>query len=98
MPNDLIDDETQELLAECRVESRSIGESSQPGDLHGLTVRVGGSKPDRRLVLTNPFCDLESLGEQVDERGVDVVDARTAFTKDRIVIHGEDRTRSCCTC
>ena len=41
-----------------------------------LTIGVGGRQPDRGLVAADLLSDLEPLGEQMDERGVDVVDAR----------------------
>ncbi len=68
------DDEPQELLGERRVEARLLGESPEPLDLDAFTFGVGGGQIDGRLVATDRLGDLEPLGEQVDERRIDVVD------------------------
>jgi phosphoglycerate dehydrogenase-like enzyme len=75
MVDDFGDDEAQELLREHRVEAGLDGERPQPRNLLLLADRVGGWQTDLRLVATDLLRDLEPLGEQVDEGGVDVVDA-----------------------
>ena len=76
MVDDFGHDEAQELLREHRIETRLDGQRPQPRHLLLLAHRVGGRQPDRGLVAADLLGDLEPLGEQVDERGVDVVDAR----------------------
>lgn len=67
-------DETEEFLGERRVEPRLLGEGAQPSDLDRFTVRVGRWQFGVFLVAPNGLGDLEPLGEQVYERGIDVVD------------------------
>lgn len=86
--NDLIDDEAQELLRERRVETGIVSKGPQPCDLHLLTVWIGSFIACPRLVLADPLGDLETFGQQVNERGVDVVDARSALTQYLVVVHG----------
>lgn len=75
VPDHLVDDEAQELLRELRVEVRRFGQLPEPGDLHLLPGGIGGRQPRFRLVAADLLGDGEPLGEQEDERGVDVVDA-----------------------
>ena len=92
MVDDLGNDEAQELLREHRVETGLDCERPQTSDLLLLAGRVGGRQADLRLVAADLLRDLEPLGEQVDEGGVDVVDARpvTRRTGRRV---GRCRTR-----
>lgn len=71
------DDETEELLREDRVEAGCLRQRSQSRHLLRLAIRVGGRQAGSRLVATDVLGDLEPLREQMDERGVDVVDARS---------------------
>ena len=70
------DDEVEPLLGERGVELRVFGERAQPRDL----VRSRSGSDGRQAVLGLQHADLlgelEALGEQVHERGVDVVDAQ----------------------
>ena len=86
MADHLVDDEAQELLGEVGVEFGAAREPAQPFDLRRLARRVGGGQPGGRLVPPDRLRDLEPLGEQEDERGVDVVDA-LAVTRQRVVAH-----------
>ena len=70
------DDEGDELLGELGVEPGLVGQPAQPGDLALLALGVGRREAGRGLELAHPLGRLEPLGEQVDQRGVDVVDAR----------------------
>lgn len=74
--DDFGNDEVQEGLGELRIKSRLVGERPQPGDLPLLASRVGGRHTVRSLELPDSLGALEALGEQVDQGGVDVVDAR----------------------
>ena len=79
----------------------SSASARKSGDLLGLTVEIGGGQTDRRLVPADLLGDLEPLGEQVHERGIDVVDARSIL-RQLLVGHGlrdatgspAERTRS----
>ena len=76
MMDDFRHDEPQELLAEHRIEARLLRQRTQPGHLLALAGRVGGGQADGGLVAADVLGDLEPLGQEVDQRGVDVVDAR----------------------
>ena len=76
MTDHLVDDEAQKLLAEPGVEPRLLRQGPQPGDLTGLAVGIGGGEARVGLVPTDRLGDLEAFGEEMDERSVDVVDAR----------------------
>lgn len=75
--DDLGDDEPEELLGEDGVEPCLLGERSKSRHLAFLACRVGGRQAGGCLVPPDVLGDLEALGEEVDERGVDVVDARS---------------------
>ena len=75
--DDFGDDEPQELLGEDRVEARLLGERRGAGRSGSRSrLGIGRRQLDGGLVAADRLGDLEALGEQVDERGVDVVDAR----------------------
>ena len=84
----LIDDETQEFLAERWIKTGLVGERAQSCDLHRLTVRVGRSKTRGCLVFADPLGDLESFREHMNQRRIDVVDAGSTFTEHFVVVHG----------
>ena len=73
--DDLFDDEAEELLGELRVEPGLVGEGTQPRDLGLLARGIRGRQATARLELADLLGALESLGEQVHEGSVDVVDA-----------------------
>jgi hypothetical protein len=75
MPDDLVDDEGKERLGEFGVESRVLGQSPKPFDLPGFTLRVARRESVFRLQLPDLLCALETLRQQVNDRGVQVVDA-----------------------
>ena len=85
--DDLIHDEAEEFLAEGWIEASRIGEGTKASDLHALTVRISGRKPDLCLVFADAFGDLEALSEHMDERRIDVVDAVATFTEYLIIVH-----------
>src|SRR5690606_28827035 len=67
--------ELEPLLRELRVEVRRLGELAQPRDLLLLARGIRGRHVVRGLELADLLRGAEALGEQIDERGVDVVDA-----------------------
>ena len=75
VPDDLFDDEGQELLGEDRVEVRLVRQLPQARDLLHLAARVRRRHPAGGLEHADLLGRLEALGQQVDQRGVDVVDA-----------------------
>ncbi len=82
--DDLVDHEAQELFGEIRVEPRRLGERPQAGDLLGLARGVGRGQAGGRLVAPDRLGDLEPLGEQEDQRRVDIVDALAKFVELRV--------------
>src|SRR5690606_38145451 len=76
MPDDLGDDEPDHRLAELGVEVGLAGERPEARDLGLLAGGIGGGQLVHPLVLADLPGDLEAFGEQVDDRRVDVVDAR----------------------
>lgn len=76
MPDDLADDEVQELLRERRVEVGVVREFAQARDLAGLTVGIGRWQVVVGFQPADTFGALEALGEEVYEGGIDIVDAR----------------------
>jgi len=75
MADHFLDDEIEEFLRKVRIELCSIGKFAQPRDLLDFTGRIGGRQTMGGLQLADRLGALESLCEQVDESGVDVVDA-----------------------
>ena len=73
--DDLGDDEGEELLGEDRVKTGLGGERAEPGDLSLFAGLVCRWHPCSGLEGTDLLRALEALGEQVDQRSVDVVDA-----------------------
>jgi hypothetical protein len=93
MMDDLSDDEAEELLREVGIEARLLRERTETLDLAILALRIGGGKAGPRLVATDVLGDPEPLGEQVDQRRVEVVDAR-AVPLQLLVSHDEEPTGS----
>ena len=52
-----------------------FGERSQPRDLHSLPLRIRWRQSGCRLEPPHLLSELEPLGQQVHERGIDVIDA-----------------------
>lgn len=84
MANDLVDDEADELLTEIGIELGLFGKAAQPRDLPLLARGVGRGQVVRGLVGAHRLGDAEPLGQHVDQRGVDVVDARAERGEVRI--------------
>ena len=75
VPDDLADDEVQELFREGRVQVGILGKASEPGDLGGFTAGVPRRKPVGSLEEADLLGRLEPLRQKVDEGCIDVVDA-----------------------
>ena len=75
MVDHLGDDEVEKLFGEGRVEMSILGEAAQSVDLHEFTRRVGGRQSVGSLEPPDLLGEFEPLGQQMNERGVDVVDA-----------------------
>lgn len=75
MPDYLVDDEAQELFGEFGVEVGFFGQRTQPCDLAFLAAWVGRGQRVFGLVAAHRLRRAETLGEDVDERRVEVVDA-----------------------
>ncbi len=73
--DDLGDHEGEPLLGELGVEVGLFGERPQSRHLHAFAVRVGCGHAGGRLQAPHLLGELEAFREQVDEGGVDVVDA-----------------------
>ena len=74
MTNDLIDHETQEFLGEVGIKLCLCGELAQTRNLPIFAPRIGCGETCLRLVPPHRLGDLETLGEHVDEGGIDVID------------------------
>lgn len=79
MTDHLGDDEGQELLCEFRVQVSVFGQSAKMSDLSAFPRRICGGQAVVGLQLTDRLCEFEPLGEQMDERCVDVVYASAQF-------------------
>src|SRR5215470_20116403 len=75
MSDDFGHDEREKLLGKVRIELCHLRQRSQPVDLVGLASRIGGRKPAARLEFADGLGALEPLREEVNERGIDIVDA-----------------------
>ncbi len=75
VPDHLVDDEPQELLAKVRIELSIRRQRAQPGDLAVFARRVGSGQGMFRLVGADRLGDAEAFRQHVDQRGVDIVDA-----------------------
>ena len=84
MADHLVDDEPQELFPEIGIELGVFGQPAESRDLALLTRRVGWRKRVFGLVGAHRLGDAEPLGEHMDQRRIDVVDAGTEAGKDRI--------------
>ena len=79
-----VDDETQEFLAEVGIELRVLGQFAQPGDLALFPAGIGRGQGVGGLVGANRLGDAEAFGQHVDQRRIDIVDARAVAGKDGI--------------
>jgi len=82
--DDLLHDERQEFLREVGIELGVPGERAQAGDLLRFARRVGWRKTVSGLVSPDGLRAFEPLGEQMHQRGIDIVDAVAQTLKFRI--------------
>lgn len=73
--NDLANDEGEEFFREIGIEPGSLCEFAQTRDLRGFTVRIRCGKTGGSLEFAHGLRLTKALGEHVDQRGIDVVDA-----------------------
>lgn len=71
----LIDDEAQELLGKFRVKIGFLGKFPQARDLPRLALGIGRGQGGSGLVFAHGLGDAEALGQHVDERCINIVDA-----------------------
>ena len=95
VPDDFLDDEAQEFLGKLWIELRSLGQRAQAGDLAFLAAGIGSGQAVHGLVGAHGLGDAEALGQDVDQRGVDVVDRGAKSGEHRIGrgVFGHRRTR-----
>lgn len=79
-----IDDEAKEFLGKLGIKIGLFRQFAQPCDLACFTVRIGGGKGDLRLVFAHRLRDPEPLGQDMDQRGIDIVDALAEGCEHRI--------------
>ena len=87
MADNFRNDKIEEFLREVGIELGGLREASQARDLRRLARRIGGSETVRRLVTADRLGAFEALGQHVDERGVDIVDA-VAQAQQFGMVHG----------
>lgn len=73
--DDFVDDEADELFAEVGIEVGFFRELPQACDLAFLARWVGRREVPLGLVVPNGLGDAKALRQDVDQRGVNVVDA-----------------------
>jgi hypothetical protein len=89
------DHEGEELLRELGIQLRLGGEGTQPGNLLSLALGIGGRQAMTSLEVADLLCDLEPLGQQMNQRRIHVVDAvpQPAQLSGRFVLHGRQPKR-----
>lgn len=75
MPDHFIDHEAQELLGKVGIQISLCRQFAKARDLHFLTRRIGWRQRIFGFVPPNGLRHLEPLGEHVNQRGIDIVDA-----------------------
>src|SRR5262245_17654549 len=81
MPDDLSNDEGEELLAKVRVELADSRELTQTAYLLGLSCGIARRKSVLGLQLADCAGAPEPFRQHVDDRGVDVIDAIANVSK-----------------
>jgi hypothetical protein len=74
MANDFADEKVQELLGELGGEVSAQGQGSEAGDLLRLTHGISRREVLPRFQFTDLTGAFETLGEEVDQGLIDVVD------------------------
>lgn len=77
VPDDFFDDEVQKLFSEFRIQVSVAAELVQAPDLRLLALRVARGQLVGGFEPTNLLGALEPLGQQVHQRGVNIVNTGT---------------------
>ena len=72
--DDLTNHEAQELFREIGVKAGGSGQGAQALNLASLAVRVSGRQIQTCFDVANALRTAETLGENVNESGIDVID------------------------
>ena len=75
MMDHLIDDKPQELFRKFGIELRFHRQFAQPRNLGFLAGRIGGGQGVCCLVGTHRLGDAKTFGQDMDQRGIDIIDA-----------------------
>jgi octaprenyl-diphosphate synthase len=75
MADHFFDDEAQKLFRKVRIQLRGLRDLAQSRDLLGLASRIGWRQTVLCFVMANGLRDFETLGQQTDQGGVNIVDA-----------------------
>jgi hypothetical protein len=78
---DLVGKEAKKTFTEIRVEFRLFREMPKARGPVAFLSSLGLRGPDVGLAASDGLRDLEPLGEEMDERPIDVVDALSVFLK-----------------
>jgi hypothetical protein len=81
LPNDFTNDKGQEFLGKVWVEFADRREMPQTTELLGFPAGVARGQPVLRLQFTDSVGTPKSLGQHVDDRGIDIVDAVPQVSK-----------------
>ncbi len=84
MADNLVDHKAQELFAELWVKIRRFGQAAQTLYLSAFTIRVGGRQSVLRLVRADGLRNPEPFGQDMHQRGVDIVDALAVSGKNGV--------------
>jgi hypothetical protein len=90
VPDDVLDDEREDLLGDHGIEARVMGQASQALDLTRLAARVTRGHARCGFQFSDRLSELESLREQANQGAVDVVDAVSQVSQSfsRSIGHG----------
>jgi hypothetical protein len=79
-----LDDEAQEFLGKFGIQVGFFRQLAQAGDLARLAVGIGRGQGGPRLVLAHRLRDAKPLGQNMDQGGIDIVDALAKAREHRI--------------
>ncbi len=82
-----LNDKAEEFLGKIRIQLGGFGQPPQTGDLLGLTFGIGCRKAMGGLKLAHRLRTFEALGQQVNERRVDIVDRFAQALQFWIALH-----------
>ena len=73
--NDLTHHKCQKLFGKLRIQPRRLRQRTQAADLLRLACRIGRRQAKPSLQQADLLGAFEALRQQVDQRGIDIVDA-----------------------